>query len=98
MHCLVVEYPAPAEPDRFRQYYEQRHLPLVQDLPGLIRAEVAWPQALAPASVVPFCVFRAVFADAAAMQAALMSETGAELASDVPNYSPRGALMYHHAL
>ena len=98
MHCLVVEYPVPDDPARFREHYEQRHLPLARQLPGLVRAEVAWPEPLIPGADVPFCVFRAVFADAMAVQAALMSESGAELAADVPNYSPKGARMYHHAL
>lgn len=97
MHCLVVEYPTPADPARFRSYYESRHLPLARTLRGLLRDEVHWPAPLNPAAEAPFCVFRAYFEDARAMEAALVSEIGAELAQDVPNYSPLGARMYHYA-
>lgn len=97
MHCLTVEYPEPDDRTHFRSHYQARHLPVAEQLPGLIRLEVAYPQALNPRDEVPFCVFRAWFPDAQSMEAALFSEIGAELAADVPNYSPRGARMYHFA-
>ncbi|MGZ4292941.1 MAG: EthD family reductase, partial [Solirubrobacteraceae bacterium] len=35
MHKLVVLYPPPADPDKFRSYYTSTHLKLVEKLPGL---------------------------------------------------------------
>lgn len=98
MHCLVVDYPQPDDAAQFRAYYEAHHLPLAAQLPGLLRMEIAWPEGLNAADPGPFCIFRALFADAEAMGAALRSEIGARLAADVPNYSPAGARMYHHAI
>ena len=35
MHRLLVLYPPPTDPDDFRSYYEDTHLPLAAKLPGL---------------------------------------------------------------
>jgi len=94
MHCLTVTYPAPDDAARFKAYYEARHLPLAKQLPGLKSCTFAYPEALGPAPV-PFCIFQAWFADGATMLAALQSEIGRKVAEDVPNYSPRGATLFH---
>ncbi|MGT2502576.1 EthD family reductase [Bradyrhizobium guangxiense] len=96
MHCLTVLYPRPSDPARFKGYYEQTHVPLAKQLPGLISCAYAYPEPLGP-STAPFCIFQAWFADAAAMGAALQSEIGAKVAADVPNYSPDGAILFHFA-
>lgn len=96
MYCLCVEYPMPAAPEQFRAYYAARHLPLASRLPGLLSYEVAYPKSFNESADVPFCIFRGYFASAEAMEQALFSETGAEVAADVPNYSPTGCRMYHH--
>lgn len=96
MYSLCVEYPMPADPEQFRAYYTARHLPLATQLPGLLSYEVAYPKSLNNRADVPFCIFRGNFASAEAMEQALFSEVGAEVAADVPNYSPKGCRMYHH--
>lgn len=98
MHCLCVEYPVPADPDRFRAYYTTRHLPLAAQLPGLVSYEVAYPASIDDSADAPFCIFRAYFETPDAMEKAIFSETGAEVASDVANYSPEGCRLYHHAV
>ena len=35
MHRLLVLYPPPSDPDHFRSYYQDTHLPLVAKFPGL---------------------------------------------------------------
>jgi uncharacterized protein (TIGR02118 family) len=94
MHCLIVTYPMPDDPARFRAYYEGTHVPLARRLPGLKSCSYGYPQALGP-SPAPFCVFQAWFESAAAMGAALQSEIGQQVAADVPNYSPAGATLFH---
>lgn len=96
MHCLTVTYPEPDDAAAFRAYYEQKHVPLARTLPGLKRCSFAYPEPLGPGPV-PFCVFRAWFDDAQSMFAALESEIGQTVAADVPNYSPNGVSLYHHA-
>lgn len=94
MHCLTVIYPAPGDKARFKAYYETTHVPLARQLPGLKSCAFAYPEPLGPGPA-PFCIFQAWFDDAAAMFAALQSETGRKVAADVPNYSPDGATLFH---
>ena len=96
MHCLTVTYPRPRDPRHFKTYYEETHIPLARQLPGLIRFSFAYPEPLG-AGPAPFCIFQAWFADAAAMGASLQSGIGARVAADVPNYSPDGATPFHFA-
>jgi uncharacterized protein (TIGR02118 family) len=97
MHCLTVLYPTPDDPKAFKVYYTSRHLPLAAGLPGLIRSHHAFPEQVGPAEA-PFCIFQAYFADAAAMGAALGSDLGQKVAADVPNYSPKGATLFHFTI
>ena len=96
MHKLVVLYPAPDDPDHFRDYYVSNHLPLVERMPGLLAwrysFEVAGRQGQAPY----FAVFEAEFADAAAMTAAQASPEGQQVAADVANYATGGAVVIHY--
>jgi uncharacterized protein (TIGR02118 family) len=36
MHKVLALYPHPKDPVHFKRYYEGTHLPLAQELPGLI--------------------------------------------------------------
>jgi uncharacterized protein (TIGR02118 family) len=96
MHCLTVTYSRPSDPARFKAYYEQTHVPLAKQLPGLVSCSFGYPEPLGTGPA-PFCIFQAWFKDAAAMNAALRSEVGAKVAADVPNYSPDGATLFHFA-
>jgi uncharacterized protein (TIGR02118 family) len=96
MHKLVVLYPPPKDPEAFRTYYEETHLPLASTLPGLRSFSYAFDVA-SPAGDSPyFCIFEAVFDDVAAMGAAMGSSEGQTVAADVPNYAPEGAVMIHY--
>jgi uncharacterized protein (TIGR02118 family) len=95
MHIVMVLYPHPDDPEAFKKYYEETHIPLAAQLPGLRSYSVGYPQALGPDASPYFCVFRAEFDDAAAMQASFQSDIGQKVAADVPNYSPKGATMIH---
>ena len=97
MHCLTVLYPEPDDREAFRDYYVARHLPLAKTLPGLIRCTYAFPDQMGPV-IAPFCIFQAYFPDAQAMGAALASEIGSSVAADVPNYSPKGAVLCHFSV
>lgn len=96
MHRLLVTYPKPADPARFLDYYASRHVPLARTLPGLLASRYMRPQALGPGEAQHFLVFEADFADEGAMFAALGSPIGAQVAADVPNYSPGGASLMHY--
>jgi uncharacterized protein (TIGR02118 family) len=87
MHKVVVLYPPQPNPERFRAYYEETHLPLARKLPGLMAMrhtfDVATPGGESPYS----CVFEAEFADGAALGAAMGSPEGQAVAGDVPNFA-----------
>lgn len=98
MHRLLVTYPAPAEPARFMDYYVSRHVPLARQLPGLLDCRWMQPKALGPGEPASFLIFEADFASEASMLQALGSPLGAQVAADVPNYSPAGATLMHYAV
>lgn len=98
MHRLLVTYPAPADPQRFLDYYETQHVPLARRLPGLLACRWMQPRALGPGEPACFLIFEADFASEQAMLDALGSPTGAQVAADVPNYSPAGATLMHYAI
>jgi uncharacterized protein (TIGR02118 family) len=94
MHKLMVLYPEPADPDHFRDYYVNNHLPLVARMPGLLAYRYSFE--VAAAGQAPyFAVFEADFADAAAMTEARASEPGRQAAADVANYATGGAVIIH---
>ena len=95
MHALFALYPQPDDSTAFRDYYETKHVPLAAKLPGLVAQCHAFPAALGPEPSPWFCIWRGEFEDAAAMEAALASAVGQEVAADVPNYSPKGATLLH---
>lgn len=95
MHRLLVTYPAPEDPNGFLKYYAEHHVPLARRLPGLLGCRWMQPKALGPEAPQHFVLFEADFESESAMFDALGSPTGAEVAADVPNYSPRGASLMH---
>jgi uncharacterized protein (TIGR02118 family) len=96
MHKLVVLYPPPADPEAFRTYYTETHLPLAAKLPGLRAYRYAFDVG-SPAGDSPyFCIFEADFDDAAAMGESMGSEQGQLVGADVPNYAPPGVVMIHY--
>ena len=98
MHRLLVLYPPPTDPDHFRSYYQDTHLPLVTKLPGLRGYRFSFDVARAEGESPYFCVFEADFDDAAAYSAAMASPTGQAVRADVPNYATGGAVVLNYEL
>ncbi|MEU4811495.1 EthD family reductase [Nocardia fluminea] len=95
MYKLMVLYPEPADPDHFRDYYVNNHLPLVRLMPGLLACRYSFEVAATQGPTPYFAVFEAEFADAAAMTAARASPEGKQAAADVANYATGGAVVIH---
>lgn len=95
MHRLIVTYPTPDDPAHFVSYYENHHLPLARQMPGLIASRHWRPKALGPATGVPFMIFEGDFASEGDMYAAFGSDVAARVSADVANYSPKGATLFH---
>ena len=73
VHRLLVLYPPPTDPDHFRSYYEDTHLPLAAKFPGLRGYRYSFDVAAAEGESPYFCAFEADFDDAAAYSAAMAS-------------------------
>jgi uncharacterized protein (TIGR02118 family) len=98
VHRLLVLYPPPTDPERFRSYYQGTHLPLVAKLPGLRGYRFSFDIAAAQGESPYFCVFEADFDDAAAYGAAMASPEGQAVRADVPNYATGGAVVLNYEL
>ena len=98
MHRLLVLYPPPSDPDQFRSYYEDTHLPLVAKLPGLRAYRHSVDVAAGRGESPYFCVFEADFDDAAAYRAALESPEGQAVLADVPNYATGAVVSLNYEL
>ncbi len=95
---LLVLYPPPSDPDHFRSYYEDTHLPLVAKQPGLRAYRDSFDVAAGEAKSPYYCVFEADFDDAAALSAARESPEGQAVRADVPNYATGGAVVLNYEL
>src|SRR4051794_13343642 len=102
MHRLLVLYPAPSDPEHFRSYYEDTHLPLVAKFPGLrgyrYSFELAAGEGEGEGESPYYCVFEADFDDAAALSAAQASPEGQAVRADVPNYATGGVVLLDYEL
>ena len=98
MHRLLVLYPPPTDPDHFRSYYEDTHLPLAAKFPGLRGYRYSFHVAAAEGESPYFCVFEADFDDAAALSAARASPEGQATRADIPNYATGGVVVLDYEL
>ncbi|WP_439519820.1 EthD family reductase [Hydrogenophaga sp.] len=96
MHRLLVTYPSPPDANAFLDYYVNTHVPLARRWPGLRGCRWFLPQALGQGTPPNFLHFEADFDSEADLMAALQSPMGAQVAADVPNYSPAGATLVHY--
>jgi len=96
MHRLLVLYPPPIDPDRFRRYYEETHLELVARIPGLLGYRYGFDVAAREGDSPYFCVFEADFEDAAARRAGLDTPQGQAVLADVPNYATGGVVSLNY--
>jgi len=91
---LVVLYTQPDEPAAFDEHYFGVHMPLVEKLPGLERAETGrFTMALDGGEQTYYRVAELYFADQDTMNAALGSPEGAETAADYGRIAPPGSRM-----
>src|ERR1044071_9284144 len=99
MHRLLVLYPPPTDPDHFRSYYEDTHIPLAAKMPGLRGYRYGFDVASPSGGESPyFCVFEADFDDAAAYSAAMGSAEGQAALADVSNYATGGVVSLNYEI
>ena len=97
MHRVLALYPPPADPGRFRTYYEQTHIPLAKKLPGLRGIRYSLDvRPLGGDDPAPFfCIAELDFDDEAAAVAAAQSPEGQAVIADVQNYATGGITIVH---
>jgi uncharacterized protein (TIGR02118 family) len=91
---LVVLYTQPTDPEAFDQHYLKTHMPLVDAMPGLVRAETGRFAAGRAGAQQPY--YRAAelwFADQDALNAAFASPAGQATAADYGQIAPEGSIM-----
>jgi len=91
-------HPPPTDPDRFRNYYESTHIPLVAKMPGLRDYRYGFDVTARGGESPYFCVFEADFDDAAGMRAAQESSEGQATRADVANYATGGVIVLNYEL
>jgi uncharacterized protein (TIGR02118 family) len=91
---LVVLYTPPADAEEFDRHYLGTHMPLVNSMPGLLRAESGrFAPAQGKAEPKYYRAAELYFADQAALDAATRSEQGKATAADFQEIAPPGSRM-----
>jgi uncharacterized protein (TIGR02118 family) len=92
---LVVLYTQPDDPAAFDEHYIGVHMPLVDKIPGLERAETSkFGAALDGGEQTYYRMAQLYFADQAAMDAAFGSPEGGATAQDYGQIAPPGSRMF----
>ena len=98
MHRALVLYPAPKDPEHFKKYYVENHLPLASQLPGLLSSRYSFAVEGVGAPSPYFCIWEGDFSSAAAMGSAMQSPIGQKVVADVANYATGGSIVLHFDL
>jgi uncharacterized protein (TIGR02118 family) len=85
---LLVLYNPPEDAVAFDKYYNEIHIPLAKQLPGLVRYTISRNLA---ANAQYYLIAELDWADMASAQAALRSPVGAACAVDVAKFATTGA-------
>ena len=96
MHKIVALYPAQPDPEAFKAYYVETHIPLARKLPGLLALRYTFDVQGVGGEPPYFCVFEAEFDDGAALGAAMGSPQGEAVAADVPNFAQVPPTLIHY--
>jgi len=95
MHKVLALYPPPKDPVHFKRYYEETHLPLARQLPGLLSSRHTFSIDGVGGPSPYFCIWEGEFADAKAMGDSMESPIGQKVAADVANYATGGVTIVH---
>jgi len=98
MYKVLVLYGKPADPDHFKNYYLDKHLPLASTLPGLKSSRYTFNVSGEGEDAPYFCIWEGEFEDGPSCGAAMQSEIGQKVAADVANYATGGHQVVHYPL
>lgn len=98
MYKLIALYRAPPNPEHFRDYYVNKHLPLVEKMPGILRMNHTFDVKNLAGETRYFCVFECYFRSPADMAASAGSPEGQAVQADIANYQPGEFEIIHFAV
>ena len=91
MAQLVVMYKTPTDVAAFDKHYSEKHIPLVEAIPGVRKYEISRGPVVTPAGPSVYHLVAIVhFDDLAAIQKALGSAEGQAAVADVQNFATGG--------
>jgi 4-carboxymuconolactone decarboxylase len=96
MHKVLALYAQPKDPAHFKRYYQETHLPLAAQMPGLLYSRHSFSIEGIGGPPPFFCVWEGAFASEAAMRAAMQSPIGQQVAADTANYATGGVTLLHY--
>ncbi|MFD6514518.1 EthD family reductase [Rhodococcus sp. NPDC060176] len=91
----MVLYGPQEDIHKFREYYEQTHLPIAQTLPGIRSTRLTFDVNTIEGKSPYVAIFEADFDSTDALFAALDSPEGQRAQADLPNYVTGPVLMLH---
>ena len=94
MPRLIALYDHPQDPEAFDAHYRDVHSGIVARYPGLRDVRLTKPAGVAGREAPYHLMAEMVFDTAAELQAALMSEAGAESAKDLRNFASAGVTLF----
>jgi len=91
MQKITVLYKQPTDPEKFKSYYKQTHLPLVDKMEGLEKAEITEIQGeLGGKPSEYFLMAELYFKNEAQMKESMGSAVGQAVANDLSNFATGG--------
>lgn len=89
MHRMTILYGAPTDPERFRRYYYDSHIPIASRMRGLTSWNLSWIDD--PSS--PYLLVAELYSESAeAMDAILASPEGVAASADLDNFVTGGVM------
>jgi uncharacterized protein (TIGR02118 family) len=92
MHRMTILYGMPEDPERFRRYYNETHIPIAQKMRGLTGWNLSWIEGDADDPPPYFLVAELYAESAAALDEILASPEGAAANADLDNFVTGGVI------
>ena len=87
MKKLIALYKTPSDPAAFMDHYRETHLPLVQRIPGLVKAELTLVERTLMGEPGNYLLAEMYFADAESFKAAMKSPENAATGADLADFA-----------
>ncbi|MCX7877829.1 MAG: EthD family reductase [Ignavibacteria bacterium] len=91
---LIALYKTPADKDAFDKHYFEKHMPLVEKIPGLIKSEVSKLKALPGTESSYYLMAEMYYENMDAFNEAMASPEGKASAKDLMNFAKDNVEFY----